>query len=173
MNAKKLSLVVDVAAGKAKAELVLKNCRVVNPITRSIRGADIAIEQGVIAGVGKYSGKTEIDARSLFAVAGLIDAHVHIESSMCTPESFAQLVVPKGTTTVIADPHEIANVKGAEGIHFMLNSARRVPLKIHFMVPSCRRSCAGIVLAGAERLLRRRNQNRPRMRHKERSSGAP
>lgn len=137
MNAKKLSLVVNAAAGKAKAELVLKNCRVVNPITRTIRGADIAIEQGVIAGVGNYSGKTEIDARSLFAVAGLIDAHVHIESSMCTPESFAQLVVPKGTTTVIADPHEIANVKGAEGIHFMLNSARRVPLKIHFMVPSC------------------------------------
>ena len=137
MNAKKLSLVVNAAAGKAKAELVLKNCRVVNPITRTIRGADIAIEQGVIAGVGNYSGKTEIDARSLFAVAGLIDAHVHIESSMCTPESFAQLVVPKGTTTVIADPHEIANAKGAEGIHFMLNSARRVPLKIHFMVPSC------------------------------------
>lgn len=128
---------MNAAAGKAKAELVLKNCRVVNPITRTIRMADIAIEQGVIAGVGNYSGKTEIDALSLFAVAGLIDAHVHIESSMCTPESFAQLVVPKGTTTVIADPHEIANVKGAEGIHFMLNSARRVPLKIHFMVPSC------------------------------------
>lgn len=137
MNAKKLSLIINAASGKNKAELVLKNCRVVNPLTQTIRGADIAIEQGIIAGVGKYSGKTEIDAHSLFAVAGLIDAHVHIESSMCTPESFAQLVVPKGTTTVIADPHEIANVKGAEGIHFMLNSARRVPLKIHFMIPSC------------------------------------
>lgn len=137
MNSKKLSLIINAALGKEKAELVIKNCRVVNPLTHTIREADIAIEQGVVAGVGKYFGKTEIDAHSLFACPGLIDAHVHIESSMCTPESFAQLVVPKGTTTVIADPHEIANVKGAEGIHFMLNSARRVPLKIHFMVPSC------------------------------------
>ena len=116
---------------------MIKNCRVVNPITRTVKNADIAVEQGLIAGVGSYRGKTEIDAHGLFAVAGLIDAHVHIESSMCTPESFAQLVVPKGTTTVIADPHEIANVSGSEGIHFMINSARRVPLKVHFMIPSC------------------------------------
>lgn len=137
MNAKKLSLLINAASGKCEAELVIKNCRVVNPITRTVKNADIAVEQGLIAGVGSYRGKTEIDAHGLFAVAGLIDAHVHIESSMCTPESFAQLVVPKGTTTVIADPHEIANVSGSEGIHFMINSARRVPLKVHFMIPSC------------------------------------
>ncbi|WP_294014965.1 adenine deaminase [uncultured Treponema sp.] len=137
MNAKKLSLLINAASGKCEAELVIKNCRVVNPITRTVKNADIAVEQGLIAGVGSYHGKTEIDAHGLFAVAGLIDAHVHIESSMCTPESFAQLVVPKGTTTVIADPHEIANVSGSEGIHFMINSARRVPLKVHFMIPSC------------------------------------
>lgn len=137
MNLEKLSKIIKVAKGQEKADLVIKNCQIVNPITKSIRKADIAIQDGIIAGCGIYTGISEIDANGLFATAGLIDAHVHIESSMCSPEAFAEMVIPQGTTQVIADPHEIANVKGVDGIHFMMNSARKTPLKVTFMIPSC------------------------------------
>ncbi len=133
----RLKRLIDAAAGRIPAELVIKNCRIVNPLTKSAENGDIAVQDGTIAGCGEYSGVTEIDGHGLFATAGLIDAHVHIESAMCTPEAFAAMVIPKGTTCVIADPHEIANVKGADGIHFMMNSARRTPLKAKFMIPSC------------------------------------
>lgn len=140
-NFKKNSIIdsktINIANGKIQADLVIKNCKVVNPITRTIKLQDIAILNKKIIGIGKYKGKTEIDANGLFAVAGLIDSHVHIESSMCTPQNFASLVIPKGTTTVIADSHEIANVKGIKGIHFMIKDSRKVPLKTHFMIPSC------------------------------------
>lgn len=137
MNTEKLSKIISVAQGKEKADLVIKNCKVVDPISQTITEGDIAIWGGYIVGVGCYEGVESIDAHGLYATSGLIDSHVHIESSLCTPEAFAQMVVPLGTTTVIADPHEIANVKGIDGIQFMISSSRRVPLKCHFMAPSC------------------------------------
>lgn len=137
MNLEKLSKIIKAAKGEEKADLVIKNCQIVNPITKNIKKADIAIQDGIIAGCGTYFGKSEINANGLFATSGLIDAHVHIESSMCSPEAFAQMIIPLGTTAVIADPHEIANVKGIDGIHFMMNSARKTPLKVKFMIPSC------------------------------------
>ncbi|MGL4986082.1 MAG: adenine deaminase [Treponemataceae bacterium] len=137
MNTKRLSKIIKVSKGEFLADLVIRNCKVVDPISQTISDGDIAIFDGYIVGVGDYRGKKEIDAKGAFATSGLIDAHVHIESSLCTPEGFAQLVIPFGTTCVVADPHEISNVKGVGGIHFMINSARKTPLKAYFMVPSC------------------------------------
>lgn len=137
MTVEKLTELIEVARGKVPADLVIKNCRIVNPLARTIVSGDIAIFGGKIVGIGNYDGKNEIDGNGFFATAGLIDAHVHIESSMCTPENFSRLVVPAGTVRVFADSHEIANVLGVEGLRFMQNSAARAPLKIHFMAPSC------------------------------------
>lgn len=137
MNARRLARIIKVSKGETPADLVIRNCQVVDPISRTIATSNIAIFDGYIVGVGDYRGENEIDGENYFAVSGLIDSHVHIESSMCTPAAFAELVVPFGTTAVIADPHEISNVKGTDGINFMLNSAHRVPLKVKFMAPSC------------------------------------
>ncbi|MBN2503962.1 MAG: adenine deaminase [Bacilli bacterium] len=126
-----------VAMGEKPAGLVLKNARTINVFSGTIETADIAIENGVIAGIGSYSGIREIDLCLSYACPGLIDGHVHIESSMLTPSQFARIVVPHGTTTVIADPHEIANVCGLSGIKFMLESAKTVPLDVKIMIPSC------------------------------------
>ena len=128
---------VKVARGDAKADLVLKNCMVVNVFTGEINHGDIAIYDGYIAGVGDYSGKTEIDVQGKYVSPGFIDGHVHIESSMLTPPQFAKSVLVKGTTTVVADPHEIANVCGVAGIEFMLDSSEGLPLDVYIMLPSC------------------------------------
>ena len=128
---------IEIAAGREKADLVIKNASIVNVFTNEILSGDIAIHDSLIAGVGDYSGKEEIDAGGMYVCPGLIDCHVHIESSMITPAEFARVVLPHGTTTIIADPHEIANVCGIEGIHFMLNEARNVPMNIFYMMPSC------------------------------------
>jgi adenine deaminase len=128
---------MKVASGLKKAELVLKNAQIINVFNASIEMGDIAIQDGMIAGIGWYSGIKEIDLKNRYVCPGFIDGHVHIESSMLVPHQFAALVMPFGTTSVIADPHEIANVSGMEGIRFMLNSAKQVPLDVFVMLPSC------------------------------------
>ncbi|GKX30022.1 adenine deaminase [Vallitalea longa] len=128
---------VKVARGDKKAELVLKDCNIVNVFNCNIERADIAIEQGVIVGVGEYEGIKEIDVDGRYVCPGFIDGHVHIESSLLTPPGFAQLVVAKGTTTVIEDPHEIANVCGLDGIDYMLKASEKLPLDVLVMLPSC------------------------------------
>ncbi|TWT25874.1 adenine deaminase [Planomicrobium sp. CPCC 101110] len=119
------------------ADLVIRNGRIVNVFTKELTAGDIAITDGVIIGVGDYEGVQEIDAEGRFVAPGLIDAHVHIESSMVTPHQFSQIVLPHGVTSVITDPHEIANVMGAAGIDFMLKDSESVMLDIFVMLPSC------------------------------------
>ncbi|MFA5523833.1 MAG: adenine deaminase [Tissierellales bacterium] len=128
---------IDLAYGRIKPELVLKNARIVNVFSHEIIDGDIAINQGKIVGIGTYAGKKEIDLEGKFVAPGLIDGHVHIESSMVTPTQFARAIVPRGTTTIIADPHEIANVKGIEGIRYMIEASEGLPLNAFFMLPSC------------------------------------
>jgi len=126
-----------IAQGKQKAKLVLKNCQIVDVFSHTIEKADIAIDDGLILGIGDYSGEVEVDIKNRYIAPGFIDGHIHIESSMLTPTEFSKLVIPKGTTRVIADPHEIANVLGVKGIGFMHKSVSNTPLKAHFMIPSC------------------------------------
>ena len=125
------------AAGHEPVELVLKNCKVVNVFNYKIEEKDIAIDSGKIIGLGDYEGKTVIDLKGKYVVPGLIDSHVHIESSQVTPGEMAKVIVPKGTTTIIADPHEIANVLGITGIEFMMDASKDIPLNVFFMLPSC------------------------------------
>lgn len=129
--------IVDAACGRKKAQTVLKNAFIVNVLTQSIEKNDVAISNGIIAGIGKYEGETEVDCTGLFVSPGFVDAHVHIESSMLTPENFSSLVASHGVTTVVADPHETANVLGASGIKFMLDNSDRAVGDIWFMLPSC------------------------------------
>ena len=129
--------VLKAAGGRKKAELVLKNCQIINVFTTEIEQGDIAIENGLVVGIGKYKGMNVIDLKGAYVAPGFIDGHVHIESSMMVPHEFAKLVLPCGTTSVIADPHEIANVLGVKGIEFMMNSASKVPLDVYMMIPSC------------------------------------
>lgn len=137
MNVRKLKKIIEVAGGKSPADLVIRNCRIVDPISQTVSEGSIGVYDGFIIGIGDYEGKRVVDGEGCFAVAGLIDSHVHIESSMCTPEAYGSLVVPMGTTCVIADPHEICNVRGVSGLRFMMNSSERTPLKVKFMIPSC------------------------------------
>ncbi len=127
----------DITLGKKKADLVLKNCKIVNVFTHEIEQNDIAIANGIIIGVGNYSGVIEKDLSGKYVAPGLIDGHVHIESSMLSPAEFSKLIIPKGTTRVIADAHEVGNVLGIKGVGFMLKSSMDSPLKVHFMIPSC------------------------------------
>lgn len=128
---------IDVAARREKADLVLKNGRIIDVFNGEILLNDVAVVDGVIAGIGEYEGKQEIDLQNKYLCPSFIDGHVHIESSMVTPKEFAKVVMPHGVTTIIADPHEIANVAGAEGIRFMLDSSEKIPLNVFFMLPSC------------------------------------
>lgn len=128
---------VKVAKGEKKAELVLKNCLILNVFNEKIEKGDIAIEAGFIVGIGSYNGEEEIDVKGKYVCPGFIDGHVHIESSMLTPPQFAKSVIPKGTTTIIADPHEIANVCGINGIKYMLKNSENLPLDVFMMLPSC------------------------------------
>ena len=126
------------ARGDESSDLLLENARLVNVFSAEIYETSIAISGSRIAGLGPgYRAKRSIDLEGRFVAPGLIDAHVHIESSMVPPRAFARLVLPRGVTTVVADPHEIANVRGLEGIRFMLESARKSPLSFFFTAPSC------------------------------------
>lgn len=128
---------IEVASGKLPADTVIQNCKIIDVYNAEIIEGDIAICDGFIAGVGRYKGIHEIDAGGLYAAPGLIDSHVHIESSFVSPEEFGRLVVPCGTTTVIADPHEIANVCGLKGLNYMIEAAKETALDFQWMLPSC------------------------------------
>ncbi|HUB27178.1 MAG TPA: adenine deaminase [Tepidisphaeraceae bacterium] len=133
-----ISKMLAVARGQEPADLVLTGGRIVNVFSGQIESADVAISGGRIAGIGSgYRGGEQIDLQGSFLAPGLIDSHVHIESSLCVPAQFAQAVVPHGVTTVIADPHEIANVAGPAGVRFMFDASRDLPLDVILMAPSC------------------------------------
>lgn len=129
--------IIAVAAGREKADLVLKNAKYLNVFSNEFLCGDIAVANGLIAGVGKYDGKTEIDVSGKLVLPGFIDAHIHLESSMVTPAEFAKAVVAHGTTTIITDPHEITNVMGIDGVEYMIQASQNLPIDVHFMMPSC------------------------------------
>lgn len=128
---------IRVAMGEEKADVVLKNADYVNVFSDEICHGDIAVANGLVVGVGEYSGEKEYDMTGKVVLPGLIDAHIHLESSLVTPIEFAKAVLPHGTTSVVTDPHEIANVCGVKGIDYMLESTRELPLGVHVMLPSC------------------------------------
>jgi adenine deaminase len=128
---------IRVARGDEKADLVIKNAVYLNVFSNEFCTGDIAVSDGLIAGVDKYSGIDEIDATRRIVCPGFIDAHIHLESSLVMPGEFAKAATRRGTTTVVTDPHEIANVMGADGIDFMLEASEKLPVDVHFMIPSC------------------------------------
>jgi len=128
---------LSVARGERTADLVLKNARVVNVFSGEIVNSDIAVHGGYIVGLGDYTGVAEHDLQGRYAAPGFIDGHVHIESSMLLPHNFGRVVIRWGTTTVVTDPHEIANVLGLDGIKLMQASSELGPVDVRFMVPSC------------------------------------
>lgn len=130
--------IINVARGLEKADLVIKNANVVNVLSEEIYKGDIAIVDGIIAGIGEnYSGKKEIDVNGAYVSPSFIDGHVHLESAMMLPKEFASVVLPAGTTTVIIDPHEISNVLGLHGISFMHEAVKNLPMDVFTMLPSC------------------------------------
>ena len=138
MDKRTLSRMIDAAMHRIPADLVIYNCKVVDVYTGTVREDSIAITEGNIVGFGNdYRGQEEIDAKGAYAAPGLIDAHIHIESSYTSPEEFGRMVVPRGTTTVIADPHEIVNVYGLEGFNYMIRAAEKTELSVRYMIPSC------------------------------------
>ena len=128
---------LDAARGLVPADIICKNASIFNPFTCSWETGTLAIKDGTVLGIGEYSGKTVYDFTGLYIVPGLIDAHVHIESSLVTPREYARLVVLHGTTTVVADPHEIANVAGTAGLLFMLAEREGAATDIRYLLPSC------------------------------------
>lgn len=120
-----------------KCDLVLKNTEYIDVFTATVKNGDIGITGGKIVGVGEYCGKKEIDCKGLTVLPGYIDGHVHIESSQLSPEEFASLIVPRGTTTIIADPHEITNVCGMAGCEYIAKASQSVPLDVKIQLPSC------------------------------------
>ena len=130
-------LIFSAKGGNNKADIVFKNANVVNVFSGKIEKYDVAVKNGIIIGTGIYSGENEIDCSEKYLMPSFTDSHVHIESSTVTPAEYAKAVIPKGVTCVVCDPHEIANVCGANGLEFMINSAKSVPLDTFFMLPSC------------------------------------
>ncbi len=145
---------IDAATRRKKADLVLKNATFVDVFTGVLRKGDIAIADEKIVGTGEYEGETEIDCTNLTVVPGYIDGHVHIESSQLSPEEFASLIVPRGTTTIIADPHEITNVCGMAGCEYIAKASENVPLDVKIQLPSCVPATpfetSGAILAGKD-----------------------
>jgi adenine deaminase len=149
-----LKKMIQTAKGDAPAQLVLKNAKVVDVFNGEIIDGDVAIYNGSIVGVGHYSGEQEVNLKGKYVAPGFIDSHIHIESAYVTPEEFGRLAVPHGTTTIVADPHEIVNVCGVDGMNYMLEAAKGTKLDIRYMVPSCVPSTpfehAGAVLEAAD-----------------------
>lgn len=138
MDKKALKRLIDVAAGREPADLVLKNANVIDVYQAEMISGDLAIIDGKIAGInGEYHGKETIDLKGKIVAPGFIDPHIHVESSYVTPEEFGRLLVPHGTTTVLADPHEIVNVLGLSGLDYMIEAAKETALDIRYMMPSC------------------------------------
>ena len=135
---KNLENIIKVSKGEELADLVIKNAKLVNVLSEEIYKTDIAIIGDTVAGISKgYKGKKEIDVNGAYVSPSFIDGHVHLESAMLMPSEFAKLVLASGTTTVIADPHEIANVMGLQGISFMREATKNLPLDVYMMLPSC------------------------------------
>jgi adenine deaminase len=132
-----LSRRLAVARGDEPADLVVRGGRVLSVHTREWLDADVAVCDGWIAGVGSYQGRETLEANGRHVVPGLIDAHMHLESSLLLVDEFAKLVLPFGTTTVVADPHEIANVLGSDGVHWLIDACEHLPLDVFFMAPAC------------------------------------
>jgi adenine deaminase len=137
MEKKVLKRLIEVASGREKADLVIKNSKVVDVYSSKIINGDIAICDGIIAGIGSYDGKKVIDAKGKYAAPGFIDSHIHIESAYVSPEEIGKLLLPHGGTTIIADPHEIVNVCGINGLDYMMGAAKNTVLDIKYMIPSC------------------------------------
>jgi adenine deaminase len=137
MDLNTLKKTIEIANGEIKADLVFKDANIINVFTNEIIRGDVAIYKGKIVGIGEYSGEEEINLEGKYLSPSFIDGHVHIESSMVTPSQFAKAILPRGTTTIIADPHEIANVKGIEGIKYILDESEDLPLDVYVMLPSC------------------------------------
>ncbi len=137
MDKSQLKKLIDTAASRIPADFVIKNCKVVDVFGATVIDADIALCNGIIAGVGSYAGLNEIDAAGLYAAPGFIDSHIHVESSYVSPEELGRLIVPRGTTTIIADPHEITNVCGLAGLNYMIEASKGTALDIKWMLPSC------------------------------------
>lgn len=138
MDKKALKRLIDVAAGREPADLVLKNANVIDVYQAEMISGDLAIIDGKIEGInGEYHGKETIDLKGKIVAPGFIDPHIHVESSYVTPEEFGRLLVPHGTTTVLADPHEIVNVLGLSGLDYMIEAAKETALDIRYMMPSC------------------------------------
>ncbi len=133
----RLTRLILTAAGKEKGDVVFKNARIVDVFSHRIVEGDFTVRDGRIAGIGDYEGRETVDLGGRYVIPGLIDSHVHIESSHVLPGKYTQAVVPHGTTAVVADPHEIANVLGKDGIYLMMEAARDLPLSVFFMIPSC------------------------------------
>ena len=129
--------IIDAAAGREPADLVLKNATYVNVFSNELCTADIAVAEGLIVGMGQYSGTVETDCSGKIVLPGFLDAHIHLESSLVSPKEFVKAVLPHGTTTVVTDPHEIANVMGTDGIEYMLQATEDLPVDVRFMLPSC------------------------------------
>jgi adenine deaminase len=128
---------IDVARGDVEPDLVIENARVFSVFTKEWLDADVAVADGRVAGLGSYPGGQRVDARGRYLVPGFIDAHVHIESSKLMVDEFARVVLAHGTTAIVADPHEIANVLGTDGIHWLLDVCDEVPLDVWVMASSC------------------------------------
>ena len=138
LDKRTLSRMIDAAMHRIPADLVIYNCHIVDVYSGTVRDDSIAVTDGRIVGFGDdYRGQEEFDARGAYAAPGLIDAHIHIESTYTSPEEFGRMVVPCGTTTVIADPHEIVNVYGLEGFNYMIRAAEKTELSVRYMIPSC------------------------------------
>lgn len=137
LNKNDLKELIDVSSGRKRADLLIKNCKIVDVYNSEIYEGDIAIVNGRIAGIGKYEADELVYAEGSYAVPGFIDAHIHIESAYVSPEELGRLVVPCGTTTIIADPHEIVNVCGIDGLEYMLDASEKTALDVKMMLPSC------------------------------------
>lgn len=129
--------IIHAAAGREPADLVLKNATYVNVFSNELCTADIAVAEGLIVGMGTYSGTVEEDCTGRIVLPGFLDAHIHLESALVSPKEFVKAVLPHGTTTVITDPHEITNVMGTDGIEYMLQATEELPVDVRFMLPSC------------------------------------
>ena len=129
--------IIAAAAGREPADLVLKNATFVNVFSNELSTMDIAVAEGLIVGMGSYQGRSEVDCAGKIVLPGFLDAHIHLESSLVSPTEFVKAVLPHGTTTVVTDPHEIANVMGTDGIEYMLQATENLPVDVRFMLPSC------------------------------------
>ncbi len=129
--------IVEAAAGRRPADLVLKNAAYLNVFANELSYGDIAVAEGLIVGMGTYTGAVEYDMAGKIVLPGFVDSHIHLESSLVSPKELTRALLPHGTTTVVTDPHEIANVMGTDGIDYMLQATEGLPLDVRFMLPSC------------------------------------